>query len=312
MLRETTSMRHFTLIKYHPCVQLAHLYEHLVTMAVNQRLYTQNTFKYLDYSVNGATDRDGLITLDVEVYTSQSDQLTPTFFQDTSINLSVGSRELPIALQQIIAEEPYRLYIADTDDMLRELTALHRQHWELSPTSIKRNSQPSVTPDCIYMTDQLKVPTDLIKISYILNDSTPELTILHNIFSRFLLLSVTDQLIYQFGYYGKNIAIQPNQTSAVLLTSDDTAIAVNLGRLTTIIRNTIKKLTTPEILHRFITSFHDNYDQMDIGITCRETKQAIDQTLWQKSFSFINLEQIIATSGINISFKQTVCSVSLR
>ena len=305
-------MRHFTLIKYHPCVQLAHLYEHLVTMAVNQRLYTQNAFKYLDYSVNGATNRDGLITVDVEVYTTQPDRLTPTFFQDTSINLSASSRELPIALQQIIAEEPYLLYIADTDDVLRELAVLHRQRWELSPTSIKRNSQPSATPGCIYMTNQLKAPTNLIEISYTLNDSTPELTILHNIFSRFLLLSVTDQLIYQFGYYGKNIAIQPNQTSAVLLTSDDTAIAVNLGRLTTIIRNTIKKLTAPEVLRRFIMSFHDNYDQMDMSIICRETKQAIDQMLWQKSLSFINLEQIIATSDISISFKQTVYSVSLR
>lgn len=226
--------------------------------------------------------------------------------------MSVSSRELPIALQQIIAEEPYCLYIADTDTVLRELAVLHRQRWELSPTSIKRNSQPSATPDCIYMTNRLKAPTDLIKISYTLNDSTPELTILHNIFSRFLLLSVTDQLIYQFGYYGKNIAIQPDQTSAVLLTSDDTAIAVDLSQLTTIIRNTIKKLTAPEILHRFITSFHDNYCQMDIGITCRETKQAIDQTLWQKSLSFSNLEQIIATSDINVSFKQTACSVSLR
>lgn len=62
-------------------MQLAHLYEHLIAMAINQRLYNQNTFKHLDYSVNGATDRDGLITLDVEVYTSQSDQLTPTFFK---------------------------------------------------------------------------------------------------------------------------------------------------------------------------------------------------------------------------------------
>ena len=284
-------MRHFTLIKYHPCVQLAHLYEHLVTMAVNQRLYTQNAFKYLDYSVNSATNRDGLITVDVEVYTTQPDRLTPTFFQDTSINLSVSSRELPIALQQIIAEEPYRLYIADTDDVLRELTALHRQHWELSPVLIKRNNQPSATLDCIYMTDQLKVPTDLIKISYILNDSTPELTILHNIFSRFLLLSVTGQLIYQFGYYGKNIAIQPNQTSAVLLTSDDTAIAVNLGRLTTIIRNTIKKLIVPEVLRRFITSFHDNYDQIDMSIICRETKQAIDQMLWQNRSRSLTLSR---------------------
>jgi hypothetical protein cdivTM_02983 len=260
-------------------------------MAVNQRLYTQNAFKYLDYSVNSATNRDGLITVDVEVYTTQPDRLTPTFFQDTSINLSASSRELPIALQQIIAEEPYRLYIADTDDVLRELTALHRQHWELSPVLIKRNNQPSATLDCIYMTDQLKVPTDLIKISYILNDSTPELTILHNIFSRFLLLSVTGQLIYQFGYYGKNIAIQPNQTSAVLLTSDDTAIAVNLGRLTTIIRNTIKKLTAPEVLRRFIMSFHDNYDQMDMSIICRETKQAIDQMLWQNRSRSLTLSR---------------------
>jgi len=158
----------------------------------------------------------------------------------------------------------------------------------LHQSSATANQAP---PQAIYMTNQLKALTDLIKISYTLNDSTPELTILHNIFSRFLLLSVTDQLIYQFGYYGKNIAIQPNQTSAVLLISDDTAIAVNLSQLTTIIRNTIKKLTAPEILHRFITSFHDNYCQMDIGITCRKTKQAIDQTLWQNRSRSVTLSR---------------------
>ena len=67
-------MKHFTLVKHHPCTQLAHLYEHLFVTTVADYLYRHGQYKLLDYALNGATYDSGVIILSLRNVTQKHQQ----------------------------------------------------------------------------------------------------------------------------------------------------------------------------------------------------------------------------------------------
>lgn len=68
-------MKYFTIVKYHPCVQLAHAYEHLFVSTITEYLYQHNRYKLLDYSLNGETYESGIIVINGECYNNESEKL---------------------------------------------------------------------------------------------------------------------------------------------------------------------------------------------------------------------------------------------
>ena len=55
-------MKHLAIVKYHPCAQLAHLYEHLFVTAVADCLYHHRQYNLLGYAPNGTTYDSGVIS----------------------------------------------------------------------------------------------------------------------------------------------------------------------------------------------------------------------------------------------------------
>lgn len=64
-------MKHFTLVKHHPCAQLAHLYKHLFVTTV----YHHRQYNLLGYAPNGTTYDSGVIIISAECYTKKSAEL---------------------------------------------------------------------------------------------------------------------------------------------------------------------------------------------------------------------------------------------
>lgn len=118
-------MKHFTLVKHHPCTQLAHLYKHLFVTTVADYLYRHGQYKLLDYALNGATYDSGVIIISAECYAKTSAKL----LQDLAMmktDFGKAPFYLPIsrALSQIIAEEPEAIFIGDVDTIIGELRLL--------------------------------------------------------------------------------------------------------------------------------------------------------------------------------------------
>lgn len=123
-------MKHFTLVKHHPCTQLAHLYEHLFIATVADQLYRHGQYKLLDYALNGTTYDSGAIIISAEYYNKASMELLKGF-ATMKADLGKAPCHLPIsrALSQITAEESEAIFVGDIAMIIDNLKMLSDQPW---------------------------------------------------------------------------------------------------------------------------------------------------------------------------------------
>ena len=113
-------MKYFTIVKYHPCVQLAHAYEHLFVSTVTEYLYQHNRYKLLDYSLNGETYESGVIVINGECYNNESEKLLNNIATMKADLESEKSGYLPVAqaISQIGAEDKYVENLINTSGVI--------------------------------------------------------------------------------------------------------------------------------------------------------------------------------------------------
>lgn len=151
-------MNHFSLVKYHPCVQLAHLYEHLFITTVTEYLYHHGQYKLLDYALNGETHTSGVLLIQGECYNTEVSTLLENI-ATMPADLNSGSPgNLPVvkAMSQLLAESANDLYIGSPDEIISELALLNSMPWKPLDT-IDLLPKPAATvnnsTDLIYETD---------------------------------------------------------------------------------------------------------------------------------------------------------------
>ena len=56
-------MKRITMVKHHPCTQLAHLYEHMFLATAAEFMYQQGQYQLIDYMLDGHTYPGGIIII---------------------------------------------------------------------------------------------------------------------------------------------------------------------------------------------------------------------------------------------------------
>lgn len=303
-------MKRFILTKYHPCVQLAHLYEHLFIDMVSERLYKQKRYKLLDYAINGTTYRSGVIIISAEAYTESTRQF---FKQLVTMKTDLDKEQpgyLPIAraLSQLIAEESDALFIGDTETIISELKKIDDSPWQnlddvyqLPPRPIKHKQ--SQVNNLIYAIDQPAKPPHKITLQFVYKNYNTESLPLWHQFMNFLSLSIGQRICHDFCAYFSRKTVKLRGESAILnctflLNSQSQAGKIAEDFLYTA-KKTLPELTTDDVKKRFATylqtasysnnpSAAPNEDQIlrDIGV-------AIGRVGWQKIATVKNLELIL-------------------
>lgn len=196
-------MKVISLIKQHNCIQLGHLYEHLVMRTINEFFYSRGLYKALDYYAHGTTfDKSGIIFIDIGLYTTEAQALSHEL-ENLKINISADNTNIGLAVQQIIAEEPWQLVISNGRKVVQELKQLDEEPWKnieslnfIDTTSTRKNR------GSIYLSST-KQPKPS-KVSLALkskNTVEPALRPLFYELSRLLLLTVTNNITAKYGYY---------------------------------------------------------------------------------------------------------------
>ena len=175
-------MNHFSLVKYHPCVQLAHLYEHLFITTVTEYLYHHGQYKLLDYALNGETHTSGVLLVQGECYNTEVSTLLENI-ATMPADLNSGSPgNLPVAkaMSQLLAESANDLYIGDPDEIISELALLNSMPWKPLDT-IDLLPKPAATvnnsTDLIYETNQSTKKAPNIELSLSITEQPIELRI---------------------------------------------------------------------------------------------------------------------------------------
>lgn len=197
-------MKNLILIKKHSAVQLAHVYEHLFLIQVNEYLYDRGLFKWLDFSINGTTyEEGGLVVVDYKAYSDHAVRVTDHLM---NFKIEITEERVLKALLQLKAEEKYELIISSYEDLISELLNLEKTPWQDLDTftaydtkGVRRRANP------VYLTHELTNRPRAVKVSLeidslYLNKDRAVIAVFNTI-ARFILFTATYRIAAESGSY---------------------------------------------------------------------------------------------------------------
>lgn len=309
-------MKRFVFAKYHPCVQLAHLYEHLFVDAVSEALYQRKQYKFLDYAINGATYESGVIIISAEAYTAAAQQFLERL---TTVKADLGkeaSGYMPVAraLSQLLAEESEALFVDDTEAIIHELRQLDGELWQnlddlqqLPPQTLKQIE----ANDLIYAVNQPAKPPRKVVLQFIYEDYNPKLLPLWYQFAHFLSLSIGQRICHNFWAYFSQETIELKGKSAKLactfLLNSQAQANASAKDILQAAQKILPEFTTDEIKKRFIAylqsaSYSDNpFAAPNEDQILRDTGILIGAAGWREIAAAQNIEHLLEKLKINAS-----------
>ena len=318
-------MNHFSLVKYHSCVQLAHLYEHLFVNTVTEYLYHHSQYKLLDYALNGETHTSGVLLIQGECYNTKVSTLLENI-ATMPADLNGGNPgNLPVAkaMSQLLAESANDLYIGDPDEIISELALLNSMPWKPLDT-IDLLPKPAATvnnsTDLIYETNQSTKKAPNIELSLSITEQPIELRMLWREFAKYLSLSIGQAICQRFGAYflqesAKN-TLNATVATSIFLTSSYLQPKIKLEDIVTTVKHTFTTITQPEVLHRFsqylssLSYANNPHAAPDSSRIAQEFGIIVGARGWRRLATLENLSQILKATRITVAHEDTTITIT--
>lgn len=312
-------MKYFTIVKYHPCVQLAHTYEHLFVYTATEYLYQHNRYKLLDYSLNGETYESGVIVINGECYNNESEKLLNNI---ATMKADLGSEKsgyLPVAqaISQIGAEEPNMLYISSPEEVIKELEKLNAKSWKnidsvnLLPDAKAANKD---VVDLIYTTNQLSNVNSPLELNIEIKDQPMEICALWYELARFIGLSVGQKICHNFSTYFSGEHVNNDGATmtytATFSVNRHSQPEISLEEVTLLSRKTINEIITPNVLMRFSTYLssvsysHNPHFAPDISYIAQNIGMLVGSQGWKNIATSDNMKKNITSSIIQSTLRK--------
>ncbi|HMH70008.1 MAG TPA: hypothetical protein VK502_01290 [Candidatus Saccharimonadales bacterium] len=197
------------LLKQHTSPQVAHLYEHLFGMALDDFFYEEELFNYVDYVFHAYTLLPGgIVCVDISLYTDKAKLLANKI---SMLTVALDDRSINTAIAQLIAEEERQLGMTSIENIRKELSEIEAQSWrdiddvdEIDPKHLDLMHGALYTPQ-----NAEKVAAQKFGIAFILDQTFTEgnrellplfwqlATVIHE--------SVAAALYREVGCYSKNV-----------------------------------------------------------------------------------------------------------
>ncbi len=310
-------MKRVVLIKQHPCVQLAHLYEHLFVTQVDELMYSHGLYKWLDYSARGTTyGRGGVIEIDFELYTPDAEKM---MHEIEHLKVNTEGEKVSRALAQLIAEESEKLYITDKGELLRKLDILSKEPWRnateigmIDTKAIRHQSRP------IYLTTDKVTKPRLLSLELVSEKSlvSPKARVLFSILSGFLLYTVADRVARE-GYYVGDRTAKPQKGTrkAELIVANQLASVVDINQVLTISLEAINKMrkgSSNKLLDAIRKFSLDNpIESPDREKLHADTFVYVGDNAWDSIADARLLDSLFASTKLSVSFGRKRVSAQL-
>ena len=308
-------MKYFTIVKYHPCVQLAHAYEHLFVSTITEYLYQHNRYKLLDYSLNGETYESGVIVINGECYNAESEKISNNI---TAMKADLGSEKsgyLPVAqaISQIGAEEPNILYISSPEEVIKELEKLNAKSWKsIDSVSLLPDTKAANEDivDLIYTTNQLSNVNSPLELNIEIKDQPMGICALWYELARFIGLSVGQKICHNFSTYFSGEHVNNDGATmtytATFSVNRHSQPEISLEEVTLLSRKTINEIITPNVLMRFSTYLssvsysHNPHFAPDISYIAQNIGMLVGSQGWKNISTPDNMKKILQTVSYNL------------
>ena len=316
-------MKCFTLVKHHPCEQLAHLYEHLFISTITEYLYNHGQYKLLDYSLNGDTYESGIVMICGECYSTEAEYLLENI---ANMKVSLSDKNpgyIPVsqAMSQLYAEESQKLFVKDPDMIIRELELLDNKPWQnLDSVDIlpKNTTNDKSLTDLIYETDQPADKKPILKLQLQIDNQPVGLRVLWCELARFISLSIGQKICCDFGVYYSKESVKNNDTS-VMFTSifsvSPHAQEIDMKEVAATAKQTLTKVTSSNVLNHFSDyltslSYTENpYITPDSCQIAREFGIIIGAAGWKKLATTENIAKALKATRITFRYKNSIITL---
>lgn len=316
-------MKRFTLVKYHPCEQLAHLYEHLSVSTITEYLYSHSQYKLLDYSLNGETYESGIVMIYGACYSPKTERLLENIIS-MKINLSNEKPNYtPVAraISQLCAEESQKLFIKDSDMIIRELELLDNKPWQnLDSVDIlpKNTTNDKDLTDLIYETDQPADKKSALKLRLQISNQPVELRVLWRELARLISLAIGQKICRDFGVYYSKESVKNNDTSVIstsIFSVSPHAQKVNLKEVAATAKQALTKVTSSKVLNRFsdyLTSLSYTNNPCAAPDSCQIAQEfgiVIGAAGWKKLATTENIAKALEATHITFRYKNSTITL---
>lgn len=316
-------MKYFTFVKYHPCEQLAHLYEHLFVSTITEYLYSHSQYKLLDYSLNGETYESGIVMIYGACYSPKAERLLENIIS-MKINLSNEKPSYtPVAraISQLCAEESQKLFIGNPDMIIRELELLDNKPWQnLDSVDIlpKNTTNDKDLTDLIYETDQPADKKPILKLQLQVDNQPVELRVLWRELARFISLSIGQKICRDFGVYYSKESVKNNNASEMstsIFSISPHAQKVNLKEVAATAKQALNKIITSNVLNRFsdyLSSLSYTNNPCAAPDSCqiaREFGIIIGAAGWEKLATTENIAKVLRATRITFRHKNSIITL---
>lgn len=308
-------MQKIILIKTHPSIQLAHLYEHLYCTRLKELFYEHGLYKYLDFAMSGTTfDHGGLVEIDIELYTPKAIALGSELQHQ---KISPDQTSISTTFTQILAEEEFPVNTTGLDNVSDTLLALDQLPWQhiddfdvLDAKTSKQQKKP------VYIDYSHHLPTRKITTKLLLNQEFTvqhrELIPLFRHLAKLITFTVQDQLSLMHGYYYDEVSfhskVHRTYLQAILKVANLNNDTVDLERDIKHSKHIVNKLRSTGAFDRLLrelkmTSYSERfwvapntYDNFD------ETAVYIGSKGWQRLATPGNLASILENTTLEMQF----------
>jgi len=283
-------MKNAILTKHHPSVQLAHLYEHLFVMRVNELLNQRGLFKWIDYTLNGTTyEQGGVITIDFRAYNDDAEAFLAEMMD---IRLQFDESQITKALMQLHAEEYYEFNQASRESIVKSLKDIDEMQWQsldeltvLDTKDLKRKNTP------LHLTNveaRRPITTKVsLEFSEQYADADPLVKAMFNVVARAILMTATYNIAKNTGSYSYQMYTQlaRRRVSVDIFTAD------------------IFRTQTPEFTEAIEEVKTTVYSMNQHGAFERLVKELQSTSYYENGAKAPDYEQLMNDAGILIGSK---------
>lgn len=199
------------LIKQHNSHEVAHLYEHLFGMAVDDLFYDHKLFPYLDYEYVAKTIR-GVLYFSLVLHTIKARRLKSAIY---GIRISVVDETFYTAIIQLSTELKHNVSvvgnnIANWNAVREELLEIDKSPWQkIDDVDIIEPKLIKLIPGSLYIPrDKTALPIREISVRFAINGNltnNKELLPLYSEISELMSENVRADLYSQFGLYSIDV-----------------------------------------------------------------------------------------------------------
>lgn len=150
-------------LKYSDNPNLLHIYEHVVSIRLHEKLQQEGYFPYVDYALKAITHDSGYSSMSLEIYNNELRGVDLKYLNQ----ITFSDEDISKAYLQVIAEEGVTFRLVSPEDNLKdEISKLHASSWTEELIDVDYDSRQMISDKTLLEDDSIVVDEYKMELNF--------------------------------------------------------------------------------------------------------------------------------------------------